>query len=104
MIGAQELSQMKESGILINVARGGIVDEVALYEALRSKTIHAAGLDVFETEPVALDHPLLTLPNLTVLPHIGSASVKTRMAMMDLNSKALVAFAKGEEPNHQIRF
>ena len=104
MIGAQELSQMKDSGILINVARGGIVDEVALYEALRSKTIHAAGLDVFETEPVTLDHPLLTLPNLTVLPHIGSASVKTRMAMLDLNSKALVAFAKGEEPNHQIRF
>ena len=103
MIGAQELSQMKESGILINVARGGIVDEVALYEALRSKTIHAAGLDVFEMEPVPLDHPLLTLPNLTVLPHIGSASVKTRMAMLDLNSKALVAFANGEEPNHQVR-
>lgn len=103
MIGAQELSQMKDTGILINVARGGIVDEDALYEALRSKTIHAAGLDVFDTEPVPLDHPLLTLPNVTVLPHIGSASVKTRMAMLDLNSKALVAFAKGEEPNHQIR-
>lgn len=103
MIGAQELSQMKDTGVLINVARGGIVDEAALYDALRSKEIYAAGLDVFETEPVPLDHPLLTLPNLTVLPHIGSASVKTRMAMMDLNAKALVAFAKGEEPNHQVR-
>jgi len=103
MIGEQELSLMKETGILINVARGGIVDETALFDALRTKKIHAAGLDVFETEPVPLDHPLLTLPNLTVLPHIGSATVKTRKAMMKLNVDALLAFALGEEPNHQVR-
>ncbi|WP_303965418.1 D-glycerate dehydrogenase [Sporosarcina ureae] len=103
MIGEQELSLMKETGILINVARGGIVDEDALFDALRTKKIHAAGLDVFETEPVPLDHPLLTLPNLTVLPHIGSATVKTRKAMMKLNVDALLAFALGEEPNHQVR-
>ena len=103
MIGAEQLSQMKETGILINVARGGIVDEEALFDALRTKKIHAAGLDVFETEPVPLDHPLLTLPNLTVLPHIGSATVKTRKAMMKLNVDALLAFALGEEPNHQVR-
>ncbi|ARF17879.1 D-glycerate dehydrogenase [Sporosarcina sp. P3] len=103
MIGEKELSQMKETGILINVARGGIVDEDALFDALRTKKIHAAGLDVFETEPVPLDHPLLTLPNLTVLPHIGSATVKTRKAMMKLNVDALLAFAQGEEPNHQVR-
>lgn len=103
MIGERELSQMKETGILINVARGGIVDEAALFDALRLRKIHAAGLDVFETEPVALDHPLLTLSNLTVLPHVGSATVRTRKAMMGLNVDALVAFAQGEEPNHQIR-
>lgn len=102
LIGENELNQMKETGILINVARGGIVDEVALVEALRTKKIHAAGLDVFETEPLSLDHPLLSLPNVTVLPHIGSATVKTRLAMMDLNQKALVAFVKGHEPNHQV--
>ncbi|ARK25201.1 D-glycerate dehydrogenase [Sporosarcina sp. P37] len=103
MIGEKELAQMKESGILINVARGGIVDEDALFDALRTKKIHAAGLDVFETEPVPLDHPLLTLPNLTVLPHIGSATVKTRKAMMKRNVEALQAFARGEEPNHQVQ-
>ncbi|PIC66853.1 D-glycerate dehydrogenase [Sporosarcina sp. P21c] len=103
MIGEKQLSQMKETGILINVARGGIVDEDALFDALRTKKIHAAGLDVFETEPVPLDHPLLTLPNVTVLPHIGSATVKTRKAMMKLNVDALLAFAQGEEPNHQVR-
>ena len=103
MIGARELSQMKESGILVNVARGGIVDEDALFDALRLKEIRAAGLDVFETEPVPLDHPLLTLPNVTALPHIGSATVKTRMAMMQLNADALVAYAQGEEPNHQVK-
>ncbi|MDV6378838.1 D-glycerate dehydrogenase [Sporosarcina sp. GW1-11] len=102
LIGKDELERMKETAILINVARGGIVDENALFDALRTKKIHAAGLDVFETEPVPLDHPLLTLPNITVLPHIGSATVKTRLAMMGLNQKALLAFAKGEEPNHQV--
>ncbi|PIC64776.1 D-glycerate dehydrogenase [Sporosarcina sp. P13] len=104
LIGRDELERMKETAILINVARGGIVDEDALFDALRTKKIHAAGLDVFETEPVPLDHPLLTLPNLTVLPHIGSATVKTRLAMMSLNQKALLAFAKGEEPNHQVTY
>lgn len=102
LIGADELSQMKESAMLINVARGGIVDEQALYEALKNGTIEAAGLDVFETEPVPADHPLLTLPNVTVLPHIGSATVKTRMAMMKLNEEALADWAKGEEPNNRV--
>ena len=93
---------MKETAILINVARGGIVDEEALFQALHTKKIHAAGLDVFETEPVPLDHPLLTLPNVTVLPHIGSATVQTRLAMMKLNVQALQAWAKGEEPNNRV--
>ncbi|WP_040758571.1 2-hydroxyacid dehydrogenase [Sporosarcina newyorkensis] len=102
LIGAKELAQMKETAILINVARGGIVDEEALFEALHTKKIRAAGLDVFETEPVPLDHPLLTLPNVTVLPHIGSATVQTRLAMMKLNEQALQAWAQGEEPNNRV--
>lgn len=102
LIGEKELNLMKETGVLLNVARGGIVDEKALYEALKNKTIWAAGLDVFEEEPVSLDHPLLTLPNLTVLPHIGSASIKTRLAMMKLNVDAITAVLKGREPKNRV--
>lgn len=102
MIGTDELSQMKESAILINVARGGIVNEQALFDALQNGVIKAAGLDVFETEPVPLDNPLLSLPNVTVLPHIGSATVETRMAMMKLNEEALVEWAQGNEPNNRV--
>ena len=98
MIGARELGLMKKTGVLINVARGGIVDEAALYNALKNDTIWAAGLDVFETEPVPLDNPLLTLPNVTVLPHIGSASIKTRLAMMNLNAQAITDVLEGRKP------
>ncbi|WP_421101772.1 2-hydroxyacid dehydrogenase [Sporosarcina psychrophila] len=98
MIGARELDLMKNTGVLINVARGGIVDEAALYDALKNGTIWAAGLDVFEKEPIPLDHPLLTLPNLTVLPHIGSASIKTRLAMMNLNAQAITDVLEGRKP------
>ncbi len=102
MIGEKELAKMKKTGILVNVARGGIVNEVALYDALKNGTIWAAGLDVFEVEPVPLDHPLLTLPNLTVLPHIGSASIRTRYAMMNLNLKAITDVLEGREPENQV--
>ncbi|WP_338654854.1 D-glycerate dehydrogenase [Sporosarcina psychrophila] len=98
MIGVRELDLMKNTGVLINVARGGIVDEAALYDALKNGTIWAAGLDVFEKEPVPLDHPLLTLPNVTVLPHIGSASIKTRLAMMNLNAQAITDVLEGRKP------
>lgn len=98
MIGARELDLMKNTGVLINVARGGIVDEAALYNALKNGTIWAAGLDVFEKEPIPLDHPLLTLPNVTVLPHIGSASIKTRLAMMNLNAQAITDVLEGRKP------
>lgn len=83
-ISKKELSLMKKTAVLINTARGGIVDEEALYDALINKKIWAAGLDVFENEPVDLDHPLLNLPNVVTLPHIGSASIATRMKMAQL--------------------
>lgn len=102
MIGKDELKMMKETSALINVARGGIVDEQALYDALVNKSIWAAGLDVFETEPVPLDHPLLTLPNVTVLPHIGSASIHTRLAMMQINAQAIEDVFEGRVPENRV--
>lgn len=102
LIGERELNMMKETAAIINVARGGIVDEQALYEALASKKIWAAGLDVFEQEPVPVDHPLLTLPNVTVSPHIGSASIRTRQAMMQMNAKDIEAVLENREPHNRI--
>lgn len=102
MIGARELKLMKNTAVLINVSRGGIVDESALYDALKDGGIWAAGLDVFETEPVPLDNSLLTLPNVTVLPHIGSASIKTRLAMMNLNAQAITDLLEGRDTENQV--
>ncbi|WP_060209719.1 2-hydroxyacid dehydrogenase [Sporosarcina koreensis] len=102
MIGERELSLMKKTATLISVSRGGIVDEVALYDALKNETIFAAGLDVFETEPIPLRHPLLTLPNITAVPHIGSASVETRRAMMKMNVEAITDVLEGREPKDQV--
>lgn len=102
LIGERELNMMKETAAIINVARGGIVDEQALYEALASKKIWAAGLDVFEQEPVPVDHPLLTLSNVTVSPHIGSASIRTRQAMMQMNAKDIEAVLENREPKNRI--
>ena len=102
MIGERELSLMKKSATLISVSRGGIVDEAALYDALKNKTIYAAGLDVYEKEPIALQHPLLTLPNVTAVPHMGSASIKTRHAMMKLNVEAIMDVLDGKEPKNQV--
>lgn len=91
LIGAAEIAQMKPSAILINTARGAVVDQRALTDALRSRTIAAAGLDVFEQEPLAMDDPLLELDNLTLMPHIGSASIATRTRMAVLAAENLAA-------------
>ncbi|MFO1329390.1 MAG: D-glycerate dehydrogenase [Rubrivivax sp.] len=89
-IGAAELARMKPSATLVNVARGGIVDDAALAQALRERRIAAAGLDVFEGEPRV--HPgLLTVPNVVLTPHIASASLATRRAMADLAADNLIA-------------
>ena len=90
-IGAAELAQMKPTATLVNIARGGIVDDAALAAALRDKRIAAAGLDVFEGEPAV--HPdLLTVHNVVLTPHIASASVPTRLAMANLAADNLIAF------------
>ncbi|MDP1657491.1 MAG: D-glycerate dehydrogenase [Hylemonella sp.] len=90
-IGAAELAQMKRTATLVNIARGGIVDDAALAQALRDKRIAAAGLDVFEGEPAV--HPdLLTVPNVVLTPHIASSSVPTRLAMANLAAENLIEF------------
>jgi gluconate 2-dehydrogenase len=95
-IGAAELALMKPTATLVNIARGGIVDDAALAAALRDQRIAAAGLDVFEGEPKV--HPdLLTVPNVVLTPHIASATVKTRRAMAQLAADNLVAyFSQGQ--------
>jgi gluconate 2-dehydrogenase len=95
LIGTRELSRMKPTAVLVNIARGGIVDDRALATALRAGTIAAAGLDVFEGEP-ALDPALLELPNVVLTPHIGSSTRRTRTAMAMLAARNLLAWAKGE--------
>lgn len=102
LIGQRELSMMKKSAILINTARGGIVDEQALYQALKENRIWGAGLDVFENEPISPDHPLLNLPNVVSIPHIGSASIKTRIRMAHLAADNLIQVLKGETPKHPV--
>jgi gluconate 2-dehydrogenase len=90
-IGAAELAQMKPTATLVNIARGGIVDDAALAVALRENRIAAAGLDVFEGEPKV--HPdLLTVPNVVLTPHIASATLPTRMAMANLAADNLIGF------------
>jgi gluconate 2-dehydrogenase len=95
LIGAAELRAMKKSAILINASRGATVDEAALIEALRDGTIHGAGLDVFDTEPLPADSPLLSMPNVVALPHIGSATHETRHAMALNAAENLVAALDG---------
>ena len=97
LISERELKMMKPTAILINTARGPIVDEKALVRALQSKTIAAAGLDVFENEP-AVEPELLSMENVVLLPHIASASLKTRTLMATMASDNIVAHYKGERP------
>lgn len=95
LIGANELRKMKKSAILINASRGQTVDENALIEALQTGTIHGAGLDVFDQEPVDPRSPLLKMKNVVALPHIGSATHETRHAMARCAAENLVSALDG---------
>jgi glyoxylate reductase len=96
-LDAKALSLMKRTAVLVNTARGAVIDEAALVEALREKRIFAAGLDVYEEEPKL--HPgLYALENAVILPHIGSATVRTRDTMARLAAENLVAMLKGQRP------
>ena len=96
-IGAAELAQMKPTATLVNIARGGIVDDAALAAALRNRTIAAAGLDVFEGEP-AVHADLLNVPNVVLTPHIASATLPTRLAMASLAADNLIGFFTENKP------
>jgi gluconate 2-dehydrogenase len=100
-IAKKELALMKPTATLVNIARGGIVDENALIHALQHQQIFSAGLDVYEGEPNI--HPgLLDVPNIVLAPHIGSATKKTRLAMMHLAIDNLLAGLNQQRPPHLI--
>jgi glyoxylate reductase len=91
LIGPDELSHMKPSANLVNISRGPVIDTEALVDALRTQEIRCAGLDVTDPEPIPAHHPLVSLPNCTIVPHIGSATLRTRNAMADLAVDNLIA-------------
>lgn len=100
LIDSKAFSKMKSSAVLVNTARGPVVDPEALYEALKERRIFGAGLDVTEPEPLPMDSPLLTLDNIIVVPHIASASQTTREKMAWMAAQNLIAGLKGERlPN-----
>lgn len=103
LIGKAQLARMKADAILINCARGAVVDEEALIEALQQGQIQGAGLDVFEQEPVNPDNPLLKMANVVALPHIGSATEKTRHAMVMKAAENLVAGVTGQVPENVVK-
>jgi glyoxylate reductase len=96
LLDAGAFARMKPGAVLVNTARGGIVDEVALVDALHSGRLFAAGIDVFAREPVDVSHPLLQCPNAVVLPHIGSASERTRVRMAQRAVENLAAALRSE--------
>jgi glyoxylate reductase len=102
LINARTLRLMKPTAMLVNTGRGPLVDQSALYEALRSGVIAAAALDVTDPEPMSPDDPLLTLPNVIVTPHIASASVATRSRMALLAAENLLTALRGEIPEHTV--
>ncbi|MGO4496014.1 2-hydroxyacid dehydrogenase [Paenibacillus sp. 2RAB27] len=95
MIGEEQFNLMKSSAIFINASRGATVDEQALIKALQQGKIRGAGLDVFDIEPTPVDNPLLHMPNVVTLPHIGSATARTRNDMAELAAKNLVGALNG---------
>ncbi len=102
MINAATLGQMKPGTVLVNTSRGPVIDPEALYAALKSDQIFAAGLDVTEPEPLPADHPLLQLSNCIVIPHLGSASKRTRDQMAYMAAENLIAGLKGEPLPHCV--
>ena len=99
MIDAGALAQMKDGAILINTARGGLLDEQAVADALRSGKLLAAGMDVVSAEPIRADNPLLTAPNCFLTPHIAWAPLETRRRLQAISAENLRAFLAGKPQN-----
>ena len=96
MMGRAQFSAMKKTAVFVNIARGSLVDQDALHEALQLGTIAGAGLDVTDPEPLPRDHPLLSLPNIVISPHTGTATIHTRKKMVQLTIDNIMAAWKGE--------
>ena len=94
----EQFQKMKKTAMFINAGRGQVVNEQALIDALEAGDIAGAGLDVFEKEPIGADHPLLHMKNVIALPHIGSASIETRIAMMHLCCDNIEDALEGQSP------
>ena len=102
LIGAKELARMKKTAVLVNTARGPIVDNIALFEALKDRKIAFAALDVTEPEPIPSNHPLLSLSNVIITPHIASATVVTRTKMGLMAADNLISGLKGQIPPNAV--
>ena len=102
LFGAAQFALMKPTAILINTSRGPVVDPEALYEALKSRQIFAAAIDVTEVEPIPIEDPLLTLDNIIITPHIASGSIATRTKMATLAVDNLIAGLRGQIPPHCV--
>jgi glyoxylate reductase len=102
MVNADFLSKMKPDAVLVNTARGGVLDQVALYNTLKEQRIFAAALDVTDPEPLPMDNPLLELDNCIIVPHIASASVYSRDMMAYLSAKNLIAGVSSERLQHCV--
>jgi len=102
LIDAEKLRLMKKTAILVNNSRGPVIDEKALYKALKEGWIAGAGLDVFEQEPIPASNPLLTLDTVVVAPHISSASFETRSKMAEMVAENLIAFFEGKVPPNLV--
>ncbi len=103
LIDAPALARMKSTALLINIARGPIVDTEAVYQALRDRRIGGAAFDVTDPEPLPRDHPMLGLDNLTIVPHLGSATVETRRKMAEISVANLKAGMRGEPLPHEVK-
>lgn len=103
LIGPAQLARMKPTAMLINMARGPVVNHDALYDALRHHQIGGAALDVTEPEPLPRDHPLLSLDNLVIVPHLGSASDRTRLRMQEMTIENLLAGIQGLPLPYRVR-
>jgi glyoxylate reductase len=103
LIGRSAFKHMRPTTILVNVARGPVVDQEALAEALSKRQIYAAALDVTDPEPLPRDHPLLRLDNLTITPHLGSATEQTRQRMAEISLENLLAGLQGRPLKHEVR-
>ena len=102
LIDTKEFNKMKKTAIFINASRGSTVNEKALIDALQNNKIYAAGLDVYEIEPINLDNPLLKMPNVVTLPHAGTATEKTRLHMCMVAAENLIKAVLGETPPNVV--